>query len=413
MVAELERAWREPVRVTCHAPPQHAKTDTVLAFVVATLKRAPHIKFGYATYDADLAKSKSGKAREWAMRHGVELRTDSQSKSEWVTKSGGGMRATSVGGRLTGDSVDIMLVDDPYKDRAHAESAAWRRSVEEFMSDIVETRVPETGSVFVWHARWVPDDLIGSIHKSDSADDWTHINLPVVNDKGEPLWPQRYTREGLEKRRQRMLAYSWLSLYMGTPRGRGDQVFKDAHYYDAHALPTAGYQPGLGLDLAYSKKTHADWSVCLSGRKHNGFYYLTNMIRKQLRAPEFMPLVKTERQAYPGAPVKWYAAGTEHGTADFYSSLGVPVEVIPAREDKLIRAEPAAVLWNAGKILLPNGEPWVPVVVEEVCGFTGVGDAHDDIVDALAAFVAACDAAGTGEIEIVQPRVSAGLRGVW
>jgi predicted phage terminase large subunit-like protein len=45
-------------------------------------------------------------------------------------------------------------------------------------------------------------------------------------------------------------------------------------------------------------------------------------------------------------------------------------------------------MWNLGRILVPGGEDrpeWVDDFLDEVTNFTGVKDAHDDQVDALAA----------------------------
>jgi predicted phage terminase large subunit-like protein len=61
------------------------------------------------------------------------------------------------------------------------------------------------------------------------------------------------------------------------------------------------------------------------------------------------------------------------------------------------RAQPVAAAWNQKRILLPEGAPWLSEFLSEVCGFTGVKDRHDDIVDALAA---AYDALQGGPAEV-------------
>jgi predicted phage terminase large subunit-like protein len=50
-----------------------------------------------------------------------------------------------------------------------------------------------------------------------------------------------------------------------------------------------------------------------------------------------------------------------------------------------LRAQPVASAWNSGRILVPTNSPWATPFVDEVLSFTGVADAHDDQVDALAA----------------------------
>jgi predicted phage terminase large subunit-like protein len=61
-----------------------------------------------------------------------------------------------------------------------------------------------------------------------------------------------------------------------------------------------------------------------------------------------------------------------------------------ATTDKFIRAQPVAAAWNAGSVMVRRGEhPWHHAFLDELRDFTGVGDAHDDQVDALAGAFAA------------------------
>jgi len=55
----------------------------------------------------------------------------------------------------------------------------------------------------------------------------------------------------------------------------------------------------------------------------------------------------------------------------------------PARNDKFVRAQPVASAWNDGRILLPKDKNWVNIFLQEIMGFTGVSDLHDDQVDVL------------------------------
>jgi len=60
-------------------------------------------------------------------------------------------------------------------------------------------------------------------------------------------------------------------------------------------------------------------------------------------------------------------------------------EVIQPRDDKFVRALAVSEAWNEGRVLLPMTAPWLADFMSIVLGFTGVNDAHDDDVDALAA----------------------------
>jgi predicted phage terminase large subunit-like protein len=83
----------------------------------------------------------------------------------------------------------------------------------------------------------------------------------------------------------------------------------------------------------------------------------------------------------------WLASGTEQGAAQFIKQK-VPLRVKPATTDKFMRSESVSEAWNLGKVLVPGGDErplWVDDFLDEVTNFTGVRDAHDDQVDALAA----------------------------
>lgn len=388
LVQELERAWVEPVRRTAHAPPRHGKTDTVLAYIALTLKKYPHKTLAYVTYEDRTAKSKSRKARQWATAAGVELAGDAANLNEWRTKQGGGLLATGVGGPLTGQGVDILLIDDPYKNRLQAESGAYRAMVEDWWGDVAETRIEPGGSAFIFHTRWVEDDLIGHVHRGEDRESWRHLHMPAISDAGEALWPERWPVESLRQKERSVGPYTWSSLFQGSPRARGGRVFHGVYFYDQ--LPTR-YGEAFGVDLAYSKRTQADRSIAVGLLESGGYWYLTTLRRRQVRAPAFAAELKQIAAQRPNVFFRWYCSGTELGSADFMRADGVPIDARTTTADKFIRAQPVAAAWNEGRVLLPRTPP--PGMTQEdldefvrvVCGFTGVSDAEDDDVDALAA----------------------------
>lgn len=388
LVDALEASWTSSIRRTSCAPPRHGKTDTILAFIALTLLRYPHKTIGYVTYEDRTARSKSRKARLWAEQAGVKIASDAASLNEWRTTAGGGLLATGVGGPLTGQGVDCLIVDDPYKNRIQAESGAYRSMVADWWGDVAETRVEPGGSVFIIHTRWVEDDLIGHIQRGEDAGSWKHIPLPALSESGVALWPERWTAEALEQKRRSVGEYTWSSLFQGSPRSRGGRVFGGVTFYDE---PPATYRQAFGVDLAYSRKTHSDRSIAVGLVEHNGYWHLTVLRRRQVQAPAFAAELKEIAASNPGAPWRWYCSGTELGSANFMQAAGVPLGALTTTADKFIRAQPVAARWNDGRVLIPRMPP--PGMTQEdlddfvrvVCGFTGVNDAEDDDVDALAA----------------------------
>lgn len=363
-------------RLVIVTPPRHGKTDTLLHAFAWLLAGDPRLVHAYATYGQELANSKSRRARRLALEAGVELDPASTSVKEWRTAAGGGVLATGAGGPLTGQGITgLGVVDDPIKNREEAESALMRERNWEWFNDVFYTRLEPGSSVVVVATRWHADDLSGRL----IADGWDKIVLPAVDTDGAALWPDRYPTDRLAEIRAQVGEYTWASLYQGEPRPKGGAVFQEPTFYDT--LPEGGYREAHGFDAAYTAKTHADYTVTLTGRLYGDQLYITNMLRDQLEPRHFI----AKMQATGIRDVTWYLSGTEKGLVAFLRDQGIRVREVRATGDKFVRAQPAAAAWNQGNILVPRHAEWLEPLLTEVTSFTGVSDQHDDVIDALAA----------------------------
>lgn len=370
----------EEVRAVLSMPPRHGKTDTLLRLLAYLLRLRPDRMNAYATYAQRLADSKSRRAQRFAEAAGVRLAT--RKAADWRTPSDGGLLATGVGGPLIGEGITgVGLIDDPIKNRLEAESALMRERLWDWFTDVFLTRLePGASAILVMH-RWHPDDLAGRLIEEG----WEGVVLPAIDPAtGEALWPERYPVERLERIKRAVGNYSWSSLYMGTPVPRGARVFHEPRTY--RDLPAGPHREAHGFDAAYTESTRADYSVLLTGRVIGDTLYLTGMLRQQVEADQFLATVANRGVKR----LAWRRAGTEKGLESFFRSRGIRVDVMPAVGDKYVSAQHVAADWNAGKVAVPEeGSPyygaWVQVLLDEVLGFTGVNDEHDDIVDALTA----------------------------
>lgn len=375
----LERSRRESVKAVVAAPPRHGKSESTLHYVVQSLLLDPTDRIGYATYAAEFSEQQAKRAAFIAEQHG--LRLAEQRASFWRTPEGGEAIWTSIGGPLTGKGVRRLFVDDPVKGRAEAESAAYREAAWAWFNAVAYTRLEPGGSIIVMATRWHPDDLSGRL----IAQGWKYINLQALSPIGAALWPARYDVAALADIREQIGEYEWASLYQGEPRSKGGRVFGDVHFYDA--LPAGRYRTALGADFAYSAKSHADCSVALALVEHQGLYYVADVKRERVEAPAFRATLAALKSTWKGT-IRAYIGGTEKGVVDF---MDLAIDAIPASADKFTRAQPVAAAWNAGKVLVPRDALWVSTLVSELAAFTGVGDKHDDQVDALSAAFDALD----------------------
>ncbi len=377
----------EQVNAVVHAPPRHAKSDTVTHFIAWALKQHPRWLFGYVSYAEDLAKEKSRAARLLAKETGSVLTKDTE--GEWRTAGGGGALATGIRGELTGRGLQVLIVDDPIGSRLEADSGRMRERTWEWHRDVGETRLEPGASQLVMGARWHPDDLSGRLIKEG----WQYIRLPAIADVaeygrqiGDPLWPDRYPLPALEKIRDKS-ELRWSSLYQGNPRPKGGKVF-EREAMVAPELPVT-YRAAIGIDLAYSKKKEADWSVAVVLLESGGKCYVEEVVRMQVASPVFRARLATLHDRWPTARIRFYGRGPEKGVVDLFASKDggrpVPIQYIQTHEDKLARAQPVAGAWNRGDVLVPASAPWLDDFLDELGDFTGVDDVHDDQVDALAA----------------------------
>jgi predicted phage terminase large subunit-like protein len=259
--------------------------------------------------------------------------------------------------------------------------------------------------------RWPGGDLTEHLTKKDG---WRYINLKAiatgpVNDNGvviddplgrragESLWRRKPPEYFAEDKAD---LYWWSAMFQGEPRTAGLRVFAEPGSEDDEGkpigprfyreLPQAGYRVGFGVDLAYTAKTSADWSIVIEGWEYRGDLYVVNVIRKQVEAPSFLLTLLTCKAKRPGARFRFYAAGTEKGSAQFIQrKMGRVFKVITASADKLVRATPASVTWNRGRVLLPDPDvfdvPWYDDFMAVMSSFTGTPGEPDDDTDAFAA----------------------------
>jgi predicted phage terminase large subunit-like protein len=387
LAAVLERAEDEAVRALVSVPPRHGKTETILHAIARYLARNPTRTVGYATYSYNLAKSKSRSARDYARRAGVQIRDDADSLSEWRTTLGGGLLAAGVGGTWTGHGVDVLIVDDPIKNREDAESRVVREKVFDWLTSTALTRVEPGGAVIVNMARWHADDLIGRLAR-DQAALWEVLNLPALDEEGDALWPEQWSAEALAEKRAEIGEYDFASLYLGSPRVRGTNVFREPARCTAPEIN--GRRILIGVDVAATVNTRSDYSVAVvlavtgSGAKMRAD--IIDVYRDQVEIPRLC--IELERlQKKWNAPLVVESVGVGKAVPQLLKQLGGKlrvVEVIP-KGDKFLRAQSLAAAWNDGRVRVPaTDSPWIRPYLSELLNFTGVRDDHDDAVDATA-----------------------------
>lgn len=138
----------------------------------------------------------------------------------------GFLKAVGRGGQLTGDPVDMAIMDDLYKDAGEGNSLVVRESVIEWYTSVVMKRLHNDSQQLIVFTRWHAEDLIGWLEENDTVillnslkqlenidpDAWYKINFPTLmnhepteldnREMGEPLYPKKHSKAKLEKERE-------------------------------------------------------------------------------------------------------------------------------------------------------------------------------------------------------------------
>lgn len=389
--AEFERSHTERVFVVINAPPQHGKSETVKHGIAQYIARHPDRLCAYISATASFAQSKSVEIREICERIGVEMDPARQGKSEWRTAQGGGLVARGIGGQLSGFSIKGLLVlDDPYKDDKQAASPTYRETVAKWFERVAFPRLnPPFGSCIIVHTRWHPEDISGRLTKvRDGRVQWRIIRMQAIDAHGDPLWPARYPLALLLAIKQTIGDFAFAALYQQSPMPRGGSVFRDPERYlhDPYFFGNPG-DVAIGMDVAATAKTSADYTAIVVLRRVPGptdAFRVVEVWRGQVETPAGMGKLQEVMARYPGAPAYVEESGVGKPVVQVLQSLrpDLPIHGVKSIKDKFTRAQRCAAVWNSGGFKCPVSGDYLAEYLEEMTTFTGLGDAHDDMVDA-------------------------------
>jgi hypothetical protein len=101
-------------RVILQVPPRHGKSEkATVRYPVYRLELDPSLRVIIGAYNADARRKFSRKAR--ASRRARRALRRSEGGRGLGDHEGGGVRAVGVGGGITGQGGDLIIIDDPVK----------------------------------------------------------------------------------------------------------------------------------------------------------------------------------------------------------------------------------------------------------------------------------------------------------
>lgn len=412
LAEKLEAVERGEIRrLIITMPPRHGKSRLCsIEFPAWYLGRDPSRTVIMSSYGDSLSLKHSRAARDRCRSVAFQkafptskANNKHQSKNTWGFMSGGTYSATTVGGGMTGLGADLLLIDDPHKNRQEAESKLVRDRIWDWFTSTAYTRLSRTGAVVIVMTRWHVDDLVGRLLSDDYTEKlkevgqeqaWEVIELPAIAEEkndlcgrkiGEALWKERWDVDSIKAIEANIGAYDYTSLYRCTPRIRGGNVAntEGLKFIDIEDIP-----PKIELmrawDLAITDKEKSDFTAgCLAGYdKLTGNFYIAHISKKKGNwfaiKNLIVDLATTEVNRIGVEAVSGFKTAYEEIRASLMGITQVSYHV--PRENKMIRANPWIARIDAGKVFLAKGT-WNADFIDELSTFPD--GRHDDQVDAV------------------------------
>ena len=164
----------------------------------------------------------------------------------------GGLKSVGRGGALTGSKVDVMIMDDLYKDYAEGNSPTIRDSVWDWYTSVVTTRLHNDSQQLMVFTRWHEEDLIGilqeagKVHEISSIDEayqidlkedeWIKVNFEAIKTgnptkldprkKDQALWPSVHSKAKLRASME-MDRDKFECLYQGNPSSSEGMMYSE------------------------------------------------------------------------------------------------------------------------------------------------------------------------------------------
>lgn len=403
LISELDSLSRGRVdRLMILMPPGSAKsTYASILFPPWWFTQHPSSSVIAVSHTLALAESFSRRIRNLILDRegqlGYSLVRDERAAANWRLSSGGEYVAVGVRGGITGRRADLILIDDPIKSQAEADSTLHRQQLWEWYKSDLITRLKPGGRIIVIMTRWHEDDLGGQLLTAN-PEEWRVLKLPALAEEndplgravGEPLWPTWEDRVALERKRTTIGERAWMSLFQQSPRPATGSVFKVTELAIVDAAPPVGDGRVVrAWDLAATVATaqnNPDWTVgvkMLRDQQHR--FTVLDVVR--LRGTPRQIEDKIVATARLDGQTVWIGLPEDPGQAgkaqiSYLAGRLAGFRLVTSREtgSKLTRAMPFSSQVEAGNVALVRAD-WNYQLIEEMRDFP-MGR-KDDQVDAM------------------------------
>ena len=176
-----------------------------------------------------------------------------------VINTGGSMITVGRDGQITGLPLDVLIIDDLYKNREEAVSPTVSEKIWTNYIEVFKTRMHNESQQLMMNTRWDERDVAGRLLSSE-PNDWEVIKFPAIKTKdkveydirseGEALYPSKHSLERMISIRETN-QITFNSLYQQDPKPNTDLlIFND--WEEVDEFPATIEKVFWGIDWGFT-----------------------------------------------------------------------------------------------------------------------------------------------------------------
>lgn len=423
-------------RLILNIPPRHMKS--LLASVLWPCWMwldNPSLGMIFCSYEESLSIEHSEIRRmlinsDWYQQiAGSDMRLVVSSKKKFQNAAGGIMRATSVGGSITGKGGNVIVMDDAM-DPNMAWSNAERTSAIRWINQSLMNRLNDKKKdkiVIVMH-RLHEDDPVGNAESKSK--DWVKLSVPcpatetveytyprskkkIVYKEGDLLWPEREGEKEVEEQRVYLGPWAFAAQYQQSPSPLGGGILKRDWFkrYSQADLPNPMMMIVASWDLTFKDTGDSDvcghvWGVSEVKR------FLLDRVKRKMTFLETLSAIQALNESWnPDVTLIEDKANGPAVINVLENKIAGLVPIDPGKSSKEERCHAISGQAEAGNIYLPQDAEWSEQFLKTVCLFPAGKDTDD--VDAMTQAIQYCRGVGETRVNpedvLSIPRTATGL----
>jgi len=409
IIAEyLQAAERGQIkRLIINMPPRALKSVCVsVAWPAWLMGHDPRRRILAASYSAALSLKHSLDCRgvmqaPWyrCLFPATELSHEQNEKHKFMTTSRGFRFATSVGGSLTGEGGNYLLIDDPLSPMQAANSTM-REHVNRWFEHTFASRLndKQNGVMVLVMQRLHQNDLSGYLLEKGG---WEHLCLPAIApeakvfdfgrvrktvEQGELLHRSREGEAALSRAKKELGGQAFAAQYLQTPLPQEGAMLRPWWLKRFTLPPATVVRRVQSWDTAIKSGAQHDASVCLTFEEHEGISYLRDACVLRLEYPDLKRQVLAHAAQWkPDVILIEDKASGQQLLQDLRRDAQLPLVATQPKTDKVTRFAAISAMIEAGRLALPEQAAWLADFESELLLFPHAS--HDDQVDALTQYL--------------------------